>query len=67
MECLAGSPPYTKNQLKEQVYGTDRPSLELEVRVAGEAARKLGSDPETLRRSFPGGFGSLMNDMASWR
>ena len=38
---LAGRPPFTRQQLKKLVYGTDRPSLELETECAEREARRL--------------------------
>lgn len=45
--------------LKELVYGTDRPSLELETTKAIEEANRLVGLLDQLERLFPGGFGSL--------
>ena len=58
--------PYTKNGLKEQVYGTDRPSIHLETEKAVKAARRLAGDVAQLERRFPIGFGSLANDVRAW-
>jgi len=59
-------PPYTKLQLKNIVYGTDRPSLPLETQRATEEARRLAVDLAALEDRFPGGFGSLAHDIRDW-
>lgn len=58
--------PYTKNSLKQDVYGTDRPSLVLETHRATEEARRLVQDLSTLEQRFPAGFGSLARDVRNW-
>ena len=63
-----GAPAYElKNQLKRDVYGTDRPSLELETRRAIEEATRLIQDLNIIERLFPAGFGTLARDVRSWR
>ena len=64
----SGDFPYTGNKLKQKVYGTDRPSLSLETERAREAAERIvreGGLPR-LEKLFPGGFGTLANDVRSW-
>jgi hypothetical protein len=58
--------PYSKNSLKQAVYGTDRPSLELETRHAIEETRRLTSNLALLEQRFPIGFGSLARDVRTW-
>jgi hypothetical protein len=58
--------PYTKGQLKQSVYLTDRPSLAVETRYAVESARRLAANIVSLERLFPNGFGSLVRDVRSW-
>ena len=58
--------PYTKNGLKQDVYGTDRPSLVLETQRATEEAERLAQDLSTLEQLFPAGFGSLARDVRNW-
>jgi hypothetical protein len=58
--------PYSKNALKQRVYGTDRPSLEMEKRVMADHARRLAADIAGLERRFPLGFGSLAKDVRGW-
>ncbi len=58
--------PYTRHSLKRDVYGTDRPSLELETRRALEAAQLLAQNLPLLERLFPNGFGSLAQAVRGW-
>jgi hypothetical protein len=60
-----GVPPYTRRELKAHVYGTERPSLELAVKHAGEAARKHARDLRRLEYDFPG-FARLAQDVRAW-
>ncbi|MGH9429641.1 MAG: hypothetical protein ACRD2L_25430 [Terriglobia bacterium] len=57
---------YTKNSLKQDVYGTDRPSLALETSRATEAAQRLVQNLPLLESLFPTGFESLARDVRSW-
>lgn len=61
-------PPFTKAKLKQDVYGTDRPSLALETECAVKQARRLAEpgNLELLEKNFPGGFGALAGDVRSW-
>lgn len=61
-----GKYPYTKNQLKQYAYGTERRSLEMETRHAIEQARRLVDNLPLLNEKFPLGFGSLQRDLRSW-
>ena len=58
--------PYTKERLKELVYGTDRPSLALETECAKREMRRVVADLALLEREFPVGFGALAADLGSW-
>lgn len=58
--------PYSKNDLKQAVYGTDRPSLDLETRRGTEEAQRLAQNLDVLEQMFPGGFGALANDVRNW-
>ena len=60
--------PYDGRRLKRDVYGTDRPSLELERRVATEQAQTLVNEQKLLllERLFPIGFGALARDLRGW-
>lgn len=61
-----GVPPYTRAQLKYRVYGTDRPSLPYETQCAVAEVRRHHEDVRRLEADFPGGFGSLANDLRGW-
>lgn len=60
--------PYDGRRLKRDVYGTDRPSLELATEVAAQQAQRLVDEKrfELLEQLFPIGFGSLANGLRSW-
>ncbi len=63
-----GTFAYTTNQLKQQVYGTDRPSLELAVERARQEAKRIvdGGKLRQLEEHFPAGFGALADDVRRW-
>jgi len=61
-----GKFPYTKGQLKVDVYGTDRPSLQLETAKVGEEAARIAQDLPRLEAHFPFGFGTLAKTLRSW-
>jgi hypothetical protein len=58
--------PYTKADLKKLIYGTDRPSLQLETERAVEAAGRLSGDLEEVIARFPNGFGALATEIRTW-
>jgi hypothetical protein len=62
----AGKPPFTKRKLKTLVYGTDRPSLELETQCAVTEARRVIRDVQAIESAFPAGFGLMANEIRSW-
>lgn len=62
-----GRPPYTRRELKVRVYGTDRPSLPLEIHRALAEARRHQGDLRRLEADFPGGFGELARDLRRWQ
>jgi hypothetical protein len=49
-----------------QVYGTDRPSLELETKRALEEARRIIQNIKTIETAFPVGFGLMAAETRSW-
>jgi hypothetical protein len=59
-------PPYDKRKLKREAYGSDRAGIALMVQQAQEHTRRLAGDLSTLKRNFPGGFGSLANEIRAW-
>jgi hypothetical protein len=61
-----GSMPYNKVSLKQTVYGTDRPPLDLERRRAVEEATRVARDLATLETTFPNGFGRLARSLRAW-
>jgi hypothetical protein len=59
--------PYTKLELKKWLYGAENNSLEHMTTKMVEAARGLGSDFAVFERAFPNGFGTLSQEIRSWR
>jgi hypothetical protein len=59
--------PYDSLRLKREVYGTERPSRELESRRMQEEARRLAVDIERLVTWFPNGFGPFATAVRGWR
>lgn len=55
-----------KLQLKRDMYGTDRPSLEWATKRAIEEATRLAQNLDLLEQLFPNGFGALARDVRSW-
>ena len=62
----SGRPPYSTRQLKNRLYGTDRPSLALETERMKKAALQLSQDARLLEEAFPSGFGALARDIRTW-
>lgn len=62
-----GRAPYTRSELKQRVYGTDRPSLAYEIKCALREVQRHRRDVRRLEADFPGGFGALARDLRSWR
>ena len=52
----AGRPPFTRSELKKKVYGTDRPSLELETKHAKKEAHRIHPGYQGHRGRFPSRF-----------
>jgi hypothetical protein len=59
--------PYTKQELKRSVYGTDRPSLELETACAIKESERVSNSLDGFEAFFPNGFGPLARAVRSWR
>jgi len=53
-------------QLKQNLYGTDRPSSEGRMRRTTEEARRLVQILDEFERCFPDGFGSFARDIRNW-
>jgi hypothetical protein len=58
--------PFNRLQLKNLVYGTDRPSLEHETECAVNEARRIIQDLTVLETAFPNGFGLMAQQIRSW-
>lgn len=63
----SGRLPYTRRELKARVYGTERPSLPLEIRRAVQEVERHRGDVRRLENDFPRGFGALVHDLREWR
>ena len=63
---VKGAAPFSRHALKYRVYGTERPSLPLEIKCAVEDARRHAQDTRRLENDFPG-FRSLADDLRAWR
>lgn len=55
-----------KRDLKRDVYGTDRPSLEIETARARAEAERLIMNLGALEAASPNGFGILAQSVRSW-
>lgn len=62
-----GQAPYTRRELKWRVYGTERPSLQHELKRAVQEVSRHHGDVRRLENDFPNGFGALARDLRSWR
>lgn len=61
-----GQMPYSKEGLKNQLYGTSHPSLAVETEAMTTAASRLTADLSIIERLFPVGFGNLQRNLKSW-
>jgi hypothetical protein len=66
MGLKADKKPFTRPQLKQMVYGTDRPSLELETECAVREARRIIANLQAILSAFPAGFGLMAEEIRSW-
>lgn len=58
---------YDRKSLKVELYGNDRPAIEILREKAIESAERLVEDLEQLEEFFPQGFGCLVNEIRSWK
>lgn len=58
----SGRLPYLRGELKQRVYGTDRPSLQHEIHCALHEVRRHRHDTRRLEHDFPG-FAALATDL----
>ena len=61
-----GRLPYTKNELKVRVYGSDRAGEVLKTERSIEEGRRLAQNIPLLESKFPIGFGALARDVRAW-
>ena len=64
--CASNKRPFTRQQLKQEVYGTERPSLELETESAVREASRLIGNIAAIETAFPVGFGLMAQETRSW-
>jgi hypothetical protein len=62
----AGRVLFSRPQLKKLVYGTERPSLELETERAVQEARRIISNIQAIEVAFPAGFGLMAQEIRTW-
>ncbi len=58
--------PYSKIQLKRDVYGSDRAPIEKMKEIACAEAKRLSENIQQLEARFPGGFGTLAQTIRGW-
>lgn len=60
---------YNRISLKEETYGTSRPSIEMETECAVKEAKRIVENEllEELEKSFPFGFGKFADEIRSWK
>jgi hypothetical protein len=63
----SGRPPFTRQNLKQLVYGTDRPSLEFETECAIAETRRIIHDLRAIEQVFPVGFGLMAREIRAWK
>ncbi|MET0262132.1 MAG: hypothetical protein ABW223_04490 [Rariglobus sp.] len=61
----SGHTPYTRRELKQRVYGTERPNLYHETKIALEEVKRHARDLRRLENDFPG-FNALARDLKAW-
>lgn len=62
----SGVQPYSRAELKQRVYGTDRPGLQHEIHCALAEVARHRRDTRRLENDFPG-FASLATDLRGWK
>jgi hypothetical protein len=66
-KAAGGRPPFTRQRLKELVYGTDKPSLERATECAVREARRIFANLAAIETAFPVGFGLMAEAIRSWK
>ena len=62
----SGRMPYTRRELKQRVYGTERPNLFHETKIALQEVKRHARDLRRLENDFPG-FAALAVDLRNWK
>jgi hypothetical protein len=60
-------PPYTRQTLKESLYGRKDPTAAIQLANGLPIARQAVADVVTLRHKFPNGLGPLLDELARWK
>jgi hypothetical protein len=63
----SGQPPYSRQELKQRVYGSTTPDLDSQMRVAIRHAKRLAGNLDVLQTWFPHGCGSMLTAVAEWQ
>lgn len=60
---------YDRRKLKELVYGTHRPSLQIETECAVKECQRIVENNllDGLENDFPQGFGGMANEVRNWK
>lgn len=67
LKDLRGRMPYTKGELKKQLYGTSHPSLAIETEAMMASAIRLSKNFPLLENLFPNGFGPFIRELRKWK
>jgi hypothetical protein len=65
--CVANKRPFTRDQLKQEVYGTEHSDLNLKTECAMKEARRIIANMAAIETAFPIGFGLMSREIKSWR
>jgi hypothetical protein len=60
---------YNRKSLKQEIYGTVRPTIDLETECAVKEVKRIIESEllENLQKDFPYGFGSMAHEIRSWK
>jgi hypothetical protein len=59
--------PFSRAKLKEMLYGTKSPGIQLETEKICAHMTEIVTDLERFRTAFPGGFGPLYDEIRQWK
>ena len=58
--------PYTRESLRQKLYGASEPTAEVETEVMKAAATRLVQNFPLFEKLFPHGFGTLQRNLRNW-